>query len=126
MDTKKSNIRIRGMEELQRKLRKLGADVSAEMGNALAAGAEIVKNDARMRVPVRTGNLRDSIDMEQVSSNEIHVGPGKEGWYGQFIELGKKGYAAHPFMRPAIDERRSKVVKAVKDRLKKAIARVAR
>jgi HK97 gp10 family phage protein len=118
--------KVRGIEELKLKLKKLGKEVNKEMRPALEEAAKIVKEDAKNKAPVRTGVLKKSITVEMVSDQEARIGPGKEGWYGPFIEFGKVGYAPQPFLRPAFDENRQEILNKIKKNLKMAVQRAAR
>lgn len=61
------------------------------------ASAEAIVDAARARVPVVTGELRDSI---QVTEAGVEVGAD----YGVFVEYGTSDTEAQPFLRPAADE----------------------
>lgn len=109
------SVTIKGTEELTRRLQMLSDAVAADaLKEAALAGAEVVLADAKVRVPVRTGNLRDSLEanvsLVQRDRAEVEVGPNDDGFYGYWIERGKKGYAAHPFLRPALDENCDKAI----------------
>jgi len=111
---------VSGFKLLDRQLAKLGTGFgSNSMRNALHDAAELVAAEAKRLVPVRSGNLRDSIIVSFKPANfaqiegrglglTIYVGPeqGKgtphNGFYGHMVEFGTIHSAAHPFMRPAV------------------------
>jgi HK97 gp10 family phage protein len=85
------SVHVVGLRELRRTLRQAG-DVEdlTEVRNALRSGAKIVADDARRRVPVRTGRARDSI-RPLVSGNRAFVAGGKAKvpYYG-WLDFGSR------------------------------------
>lgn len=67
---------------------------------ALAAAADQMVTGATGIVPVRTGNLRDSIQAESASSTSVAVTA--EADYAAYVELGTSKMGAQPYMRPSI------------------------
>ncbi|WIA57826.1 HK97 gp10 family phage protein [Sphingobium sp. WTD-1] len=114
---------------MDRKLVAIRDAVSPEARErSLLAGAEIVQAEARRLVPVLTGNLQDSIiisfdgglNSSAVSQRRffstVYIGPSRrEGFYGHMVEFGTSHSAAHPFMRPALDNSREEVRRAMGD-----------
>ncbi|WIA58095.1 HK97 gp10 family phage protein [Sphingobium sp. WTD-1] len=112
---------------MDRKLVAIRDAVSPEARErSLLAGAEIVQAEARRLVPVLTGNLQDSIiisfdgglNSSAVSQRRffstVYIGPSRrEGFYGHMVEFGTSHSAAHPFMRPALDNSREEVRRAM-------------
>ncbi|MES2175105.1 MAG: HK97-gp10 family putative phage morphogenesis protein [Pseudomonadota bacterium] len=93
---------------------------------SLMVGAAIIQDEAKRLVPVLTGNLRDSIivsfdgglNFSAVAQRRffstVYIGPSKDqGYYGHMVELGTSHSAAHPFMRPALDNTRDEVRRAM-------------
>lgn len=125
------------MDELQESVKKLlerlnqiSYDIAADLETAAKAGAKSIRDEAKSRVPVKTGTLRDSITMETVEKDEdgvtIRIGPGKEGFYGLFLELGTSKMPARPWLVPAVKGKQQEALKAVEDALKKALNRLLR
>mgnify|MGYP000440907550 CR=1 FL=1 len=96
---------------------------------ALMAGAQLVVNAAQAKAPVLTGTLRRSIRAEAIG-NDVVVGTDLP--YARRIEFGFNGadsrgrvyhQAAKPYLRPALDENRARVMevaaKAAEDLLKR-------
>lgn len=65
----------------------------------LAIGEEVA-GDAIRKVPVDTGNLKNSIRSTRVSRKVIHVHDRTD--YGIFVELGTFKMGAQPFLQPAV------------------------
>jgi HK97 gp10 family phage protein len=121
-------MKLIGVESMDRKLIAIREAVSPEARErSLLIGASIVADEARRLVPVLTGNLRDSIIVTfdrggvaggdisgQRFSSTVYVGPSAHrGFYGFLVEFGTSNMAAHPFMRPALDNRRDEVQRAI-------------
>lgn len=113
--------KIRGMDELQSKLKRLDAGMQARvLSNALTAGALPIQNEAKRLAPYKTGTLRRSIHTEIVKHGDqkIIAEIGTDVVYGPPQEFGTRTMAAHSFLRPAFDtklpEAQKEIVGAVK------------
>lgn len=90
------------------------AELPAIIDEAIAEGAEIIAEDARSRVPIRTGALELSIESEQREQGTYEVvAGGKEAFYGFFVEFGTSKMAPEPFMIPAEEAEREFVISIV-------------
>ena len=102
-----------------------GDKVIASVKNAkrggLTAAALIVEGDATLRAPVDTGNLRSSITHKVVSDEEARVGTNVD--YAPWVEGGTSKMAAQPFLRPALDNNKSRIEKMIGDVIGKAVKR---
>lgn len=144
---------IKGLRELSRALRELPARVARnDLQAATAAGARVIRDEAKMRAPIYTGSvsdghpkpgtLRKSIILKAIRelSNNVRrvvfvtVRHGKkfqsvgkknanmDAFYWRFVEFGTKKMRAQPFMRPAFEARKRDAVEAIKDKLAERIA----
>lgn len=121
-------IEITGLDKLQRKLRELPLRVqNAVLRKGLRAAANVVRDEARRRAPVRTGNLRRNIATSvsvRRGQGSATVGPKPKAYYGMFVELGTSKMAARPFLRPALDSKKDEVrqifVARVEEEIEKA------
>ena len=111
-------VELRGLSDLADLLEKFTGKTQRRLNlNALSAGARLIVKDAKRRVPVRTGELRDSITVRrprrgqtvkigfiQPASGRAHIEE-----FGTAPRVQKKTgrstgrAAAQPFLRPAID-----------------------
>lgn len=96
-------------------------------------GAEAIAEEARNRVPVNTGRLRDAIHVEKRASGvEVggqHVGGVYSDWfvvagdtkafYGHMVEFGTTHSPAHPFLIPAFESRRPVLEGLVREALQR-------
>jgi HK97 gp10 family phage protein len=110
---------------------------------ATRAAARVIANEAKDRVPVKTGLLKKSIGIAKakradtpngvirfyvVPKSKISIGSkvsvgGKSGklkakvnaYYAHMVEFGTSKMAAHPFLRPAFENSGDKSVKAFQE-----------
>lgn len=74
--------------------------------------ALFVESEAKLRVPVRTGNLRRSITHEVENGENVskaYIGTNVE--YAPYVEFGvaSKNIKPQPYLRPAIEENKDKI-----------------
>lgn len=77
-----------------------------------------IENEAISRVPVDTGNLKNSIDSQITNeglTGQVTVGAD----YGIHVEFGTHKMKAQPYLFPAHEGNRLQYEKAIKDELKK-------
>lgn len=102
------SIQIQGAKALDAALGQLADHIQAEILTLAAkAGAEVLQAGMARRAPRRTGELAEGIGIKVQETAEgalVDIGPTKEAFYGMFQELGTVRHAAHPFMRPTMDE----------------------
>jgi HK97 gp10 family phage protein len=95
------NIDITGAEEFNAAMKQFDSAMQRQIHEQLANWAAEVKASARQRVPVKTGQLRDSI-YSKISEWVAEVGA--EASYAMFVELGTRYIRARPFLYPAVQE----------------------
>ena len=91
-------------------LEQIEKGTKAELLDAAEAGADVLLNEARLRAPVRTGTLRDSLDKRPYSKNDneaVYL-VFSSAWYSDAVEKSVKGNA-RPFMRPAFDAKQGEI-----------------
>lgn len=88
-------------------------------------GALLIENEAKARVPVRTGNLRRSINTQVEQRGNVVVATiGPSADYGVFIEFGTSRMGAQPYMRPALDLKRAEANEAIRREVARSIGAV--
>jgi len=114
-------MKITGLKELEKKLKKL-SDVAQNEAKqeALYGGSVLVQGDATLRAAVDTGNLRASIDFE-VGSDDADIFDTAD--YAVHVEYGTSKMAAQPFLRPALHENKDNIIKIFSDTYKKYLRR---
>lgn len=115
------SIKIHGLRELERDLRKLPRRVQGRaVRNAARAGGIIVRRRARELAPRRTGNLRRSIVVRSAREGNdivVRIGLLARAFYGFLLEFGTRRISPRPWMRPAFDQTKEAAAKEVSDRL---------
>lgn len=132
-------VRISGVRSLRRVLRKMPDDVRGPMQGEVAAAAEDVSSTMASLAPVRTGELRDSIETKFARDRmSARVGPGarrrrtfrRVGWRALFAEFGTRHHPAQPFIGEALERNEARIrrgmSKAVADTLRRISLRAQR
>lgn len=150
-----SELNVKGLAELDKLLKELPAKVEGNiMRGAMRAGAKVFEDRAKQMVPVKSGQLRDSIKVSTRSkrgrvSATVTAG-GKKAFYAHMVEFGTArhfikpksrkslffagmakevvdhpGATAKPFMRPALDGGQAEAVNAAADYIRKRLAKEA-
>jgi HK97 gp10 family phage protein len=133
-------MNVQGLDALQDQLLELGAELALKtLAQAARKAFAPVLEAAKSGVPIWSGALRDAIKLTVKKPAEgdavvvvgLYVGkdagyktgelPPERRWH--FIELGTSKYAAHPFLRPALDGQASEVLDALKEEIAAAIER---
>lgn len=86
---------------------------------ALMTGMEVIKNEARVLVPVDTGFLRDSIDLTEAGDNSVELVA--EADYAEDVEFGTTKMQAQPYFRPAIENKSDEALKKMAENIDKQI-----
>lgn len=76
-----------------------------------------IDGEATVRCPVLTGNLRASLTYS-VDEREQSVTNGTPVEYGPAVELGYRGRAAQPFLRPAAENNKRRIQKLAEELLR--------
>lgn len=102
------DIKIVGMEKLQRKLKK-NVQLDDVKRVVRHNGAEM-QVKAQQNAPVDTGYLKRSIGLEITDGGmSAEVEPAAD--YGPYVELGTRFMEAQPYLKPAFDEQSKKFKK---------------
>lgn len=135
-------VKVEGLSDLLDGLRELPKATSTNVQKrALKAAADPIEQAAKDRAPVRTGFLRESINISsklsprqkastsKESKVEIYVGPPSMA-RGIVAEFGSSKQAPHAFMRPAWDAGKTRALHSIRDvlanEIEKARQRIAR
>jgi len=131
----KIEFNLQGGKELDLALKNLSARLSRKVIlNALRAGGREIIKDARRRAPKKTGTLRKSISQKAAPRShqpgstvlQIYTKKGKnqkyDAWYSHLVEFGwtdRAGghHAGRPFLRPAVDALKAKVIAIIGRRI---------
>jgi HK97 gp10 family phage protein len=92
------------------RLPQIAAELAVKMDAASRAAAGYVEQQAKNRVPVDSGRLRDSIHVEREGVGEYVVMAGNtEVFYGHIVEHGGRFVPPRPFMVPAAEDSRGEI-----------------
>jgi HK97 gp10 family phage protein len=130
------SAQVHGLKDLHRQLRALKDDALGVKLLARAARKAFmpVLEAAIAKVRRRSGELAENIKItvkrrpkgeDEVVVVGIRI-TGKPASRWHFVELGTSKMAAHPYLRPALDENAPAVIEALKVELAKGIKRVVR
>lgn len=153
-------IKVEGLAELAKALKALPAEIAGKNGGplrkAIGRAAVVIRDDARRRAPVDTGNLRDNIiavrkrkspqgtegyfvevrrkrrKYANTRANRRKGRVGKtyenlgEAYYGMFVELGTAKMPDQPFLRPAFESKKAEAVETFRVELAKGIEQAAK
>jgi HK97 gp10 family phage protein len=108
----KYTLQVAKAQKLRAALKQLPEDMRKGVKKALRESAMAVRKDARKRVAVRTKALRKSISFKVAKDGlSAKVFPKKH--YGTWVEHGREGQEAQPFMRPAAEAERPRFPKRI-------------
>ena len=105
------NIKIVGMEKLQKKLKK-----NIQMDDVKRVvrhnGAEM-QTKAQQNAPVDTGTLKRSIGLE-ITDGGMSAEVEPTAAYAPYVELGTRFMEAQPYLKPAFDDQKEKFKRDMK------------
>ncbi len=88
----------------------IAAELKPRVDLALKEAAEAIARDAKQRVPVASGQLRDAIHVERKGLAEYEVVAGDDdAFYGHIVEHGGRHSAPQPFLVPAAESQRERL-----------------
>lgn len=137
-----ADLTFSGFKELAEAMQALPQRVATNaLRRSVAAGARVIRDEAKMRAPVDTGEMRRDIKIkrERVAAGlsarySVFVLSGKasriagkarnvdkNSFYWRFIEFGTAKMSAKPFMRPAFEAKKTEAVQKIADSLGEAI-----
>lgn len=101
------------------KLPELGKRVHEELSQEAWNIARRIRDDAAANAPVRTGALRASIRMYQISSLVREVEAGVD--YAHLVEFGTYRKGPRPFLSPAVEKEAGKIASAIGGAVERAV-----
>jgi len=136
------NLKILGIPELEKKLLKLEQAVQKKIvTKALRNAAKTVRNIAVANVPVDSGKLKNSIKVRSLKRRgrkvvgievvtgrrvDLDIDPSDKYYYPAAVEFGTKDIPAHPFLRPALNNHKDRLIKEIGDEIGAGIIKMAR
>ena len=134
---RKRSVRIGGVSRVVNKLDKVETAMKRATIRALEEGGKLVQADAKRNVRVDTGELRDNIIVKTFGKdvNKQFVRVIADRPYGHLVEFGTDpheqpklgrphpGARENPFLFPALEANREKIVRLARVALRRAIVR---
>ncbi|MCX5699580.1 MAG: HK97 gp10 family phage protein [Candidatus Omnitrophica bacterium] len=135
------SVRITGLKELEKKMIELGPKIGRKaLKSALVAGAQVIKKEAQMLVPIKTGRLRRAMYIKTMSKpnpfkeNVIFgVRHGRkmskrdlDAYYWTFLEFGTKFIKKVSFIQVAFQKAQGKALEKFKDVLANKISQLVK
>lgn len=133
------NIEIKGLDKALKHFDRLSDSMKQNVLDEIEVGAREIEGDAKVRVPVDTGNLRASITVSPLQNGQeivaqadyaayVEFGTGQlvkvpaalESYAAQFKGRGLRlvNLPARPFLFPAYEAERPQIIKRIKELLK--------
>ena len=119
-------IRITNLEDMNKDLRGLGLQLRQAIARTLKEAAEDVKGAAIPLVRVRSGKTRRSLESAIDIRGVMKAYVGTDWFVGRFLEKGTKKMRAYPFLRPALESRKSQIRMLLDSNIKKAVIKAGR
>lgn len=140
-------MKLSGFKEMADAMRELGLRVAKNaLRRAVSSGAAEIRNEAKSRAPVATGEMRRDIQIkrerdtkgEMSAKYSVFVRSGrksrmsgkardvqKDSFYWRFVEFGTSKMPARPFIRPAFEAKKDAAVGVIGETLAAGIQKAA-
>ena len=134
-------VHITGLKELEKKMISLGPKIARKaLKGALVGGAAIIRDEARLLAPMKTGRLRKAMYIKTMSKPNpfkeniiFGVRHGKkmskrdlDAYYWSFLEFGTKFIKGMSFVQFAFQKAQTKALQRIKEVLAKKISELVR
>ena len=112
---------IEGGKQIAEKIQKIRSATKSAIEEALITSALIVERDAKINAPVDTGRLRASLShtTENFGTDNPSVTIGTNTVYAAAQEFGTSKIPARPFLFPAFNNNKQKILKELAKAIKK-------
>lgn len=107
------SVSLEGQAGVLAKLRGLLPKVREGTRIAVAQTALLIESDAKQLAPVDTGRLRASIHAD-IAPNGLSATVSDGTTYGIFVEFGTRRQRPQPFLRPAYEKNRPRLIANLK------------
>ena len=121
-------IQVDGLDEAVRRVQSITSSLEArEVEKVLSKGMRVVRDEAKRRVPVRTGLLKSAIKARigkrrgRFVANAFAAVDYKKAPHAYLVEYGTRHSRAKPYFRPAWDTKQAQVKKQIEEDLRKLL-----
>lgn len=119
-------IKVEGLDELQKGLKKFPKEWNKIARQSLGPGLGVLERGSKQEAPVDEGILRASVGSEIVKGPGSviigKVGSGLE--YASYQEYGTRYQPGKPYLRPTLKKYKNKVIKMFEKGIAKALKRL--
>lgn len=114
---------MEGDKQIRERLKKIKKTVSNDIEQALVNSALIVERDAKINAPVDTGLMRSTIthNLGNEDTNNPYVDIISPTEYSKYVEFGTSKQPAQPFLFPAYNNNKQKILKEIAKAMKKGV-----
>ncbi|HDK7182949.1 TPA: HK97 gp10 family phage protein [Clostridium botulinum] len=124
-----ASMELGGMDELIRKIEDIGKAGTRIENAALKKAGELIVEEAKNNVPVKTEKLKKGLKVSGVHKKNgnkfvlagIQKGDNSRIFYGKFLEFGTSKMKAQPFMGQAYESKKEEAKEIIKQELKNAL-----
>lgn len=121
-------VEVEGLDEAVRRVRSLTSSLEAkEVEQVLVKGMRVVRDEAKQRVPVRTGLLKSAIKARigkrrgKFVAGAFSAVDFKKAPHAYLVEYGTRHSPAKPYFRPAWDTKKEAVKKQIEEDLRELL-----
>lgn len=100
------HVEVEGLRELGRSLRKLSADAPKALRLALNDAADVILDDAKPRVPRRSGRARGTLKAQSTRTESRVSGGGGRAPYYPWLDFGGRVGRRKRTLRPVLKDGR--------------------
>lgn len=143
-----TSLDFSGLADIAKDLETLSrAENNKVLRDATRAGAQVLKEEVENLAPVKTGKMKKNVVVVTQkgrrrgeitsgvhirvvnpdtgnSDNTMKADNPRNAFYWRFVELGTSSMPAHPFVRPAFDNRQEEATQAALVRMNRAVDEV--
>ena len=116
-------VKIEGVEQAVFNFKQLEKQKQEDAQKELKKSAQIIKKKARANIMAqalqRTGDLYKRVRTRKIDKYSFQVYVPNKVFYSRFVEMGTKTSKAHPYLRPAYDIEKPKLMTKLAAMLKK-------
>ncbi|KIN79924.1 HK97-gp10 family putative phage morphogenesis protein [Clostridium botulinum] len=124
-----ASMELDGMDSLIRRIEEMGKAGTRIENKALKKAGELIVEEAKNNVPVKTEKLKKGLKVSGVRKKNgnkfvlagIQKGDNSKIFYGKFLEFGTSKMKARPFMGPAYESKKEEAKEIIKQELKNAL-----
>lgn len=121
-------IQVDGLDEAVRRVQSITSSLEArEVEKVLSKGMRVIRDEAKQRVPVKSGRLKSAIKARigkrrgKFVAGAFSAVDFKRAPHAYLVEYGTRHSRAKPYFRPAWDTKKDEVKKQIEDDLRALI-----